>query len=261
MNHMSAEHDKGDIDVQIDADKFAGGYRTMAQGINGMVGGHIAVKKKAMAVVKAFGEGDFDAPLEIFPGKKVFINETIEQVRTNLRALIADTSMLAQAAMEGQLATRADATRHHGGFRTIVDGINNTLDSVIGPLNEVSRVLEALEEGDLTQSITSQYQGQLEQVRVAANNTVAKLSETVAEVVAATEQLANASQQIGGASQSLSQAATEQSSSVEETSASIEQMAASISQNSDNAKVTDGMAGKAALEAGEGGVAVQETVD
>ena len=43
-----------------------------------MVGGHIAVKKKAMACIAEFGKGNFDAPLEKFPGKKAFINDTIE---------------------------------------------------------------------------------------------------------------------------------------------------------------------------------------
>jgi len=260
MNDMAAEHERGDIDVVVDAGRFPGGYRVVAQGVNDMVNGHITVKKKAMAVVKAFGEGDFDAPLERFPGKKVFINETIEQVRSNLRALIEDTSMLAQAAVEGRLEVRADASAHHGGFRSIVQGINDTLDAVIGPLNEVSRVLGALEEGDLTQRIGSEYAGQLENLRQATNNSLEKLTQTVSEVVAAADQLAHASSQISGASQSLSQSATEQSSSVEETSSSIEEMAASISQNSDNAKVTDGIASKAASEAAQGGSAVQQTV-
>ena len=94
----------------------------MAAGVNKMVGGHIAVKKKAMAVVKAFGEGDFDAPLEKFPGKKAFINDTIEQVRANLKALITDTGTLSKAAVEGRLEIRADADRHQGGFRAIVQG-------------------------------------------------------------------------------------------------------------------------------------------
>ncbi|MDD2760952.1 MAG: methyl-accepting chemotaxis protein, partial [Methylomonas sp.] len=43
--------------------------------------------------------------------------------------------------------------------------------------------------------------------------------------------------------------------------ASIEQMSASINQNSENAKITDGMAGKASKEAVEGGVAVKQTVE
>ena len=54
-----------------------------------MVCGHIAVKKKAMACIAEFGKGNFEAALEKFPGKKVFINDTIEQLRTNLKAVLA----------------------------------------------------------------------------------------------------------------------------------------------------------------------------
>jgi methyl-accepting chemotaxis protein len=260
MNHMSREHELGDIDVLVDAGSFQGGYRTVADGVNDMVNGHIAVKKKAMAVVKAFGEGNFDAPMEQLPGKKAFINDTIEQVRTNLKALIDDTGTLAESAIEGRLDVRADARAHAGGFRRIVEGINSTLDAVIGPLNEVSRVLTGMERGDLTQTITTPYRGQLEELRLATNNTAAKLSTTVSDVIGATNQLHNASAQISGASQSMSQSTTEQAGSVEVTSASVEQMAASINQNSDNARVTEGIAAKAAAEATEGGQAVHETV-
>jgi methyl-accepting chemotaxis protein len=52
-----------------------------------------------------------------------------------------------------------------------------------------------------------------------------------------------------------------QAASVEETSASMEQMSASISQNSENAKITDGMAQKAARDAATGGEAVMGTVE
>ncbi|MEZ5335786.1 MAG: hypothetical protein R2741_11390 [Methanolobus sp.] len=43
--------------------------------------------------------------------------------------------MLAEAAVEGKLDVRADASQHFGDYKRIVDGVNNTLDSVIGPLN------------------------------------------------------------------------------------------------------------------------------
>jgi methyl-accepting chemotaxis protein len=261
MNRMSAEHDRGDIDVVLDAARYPGGYGTVAQGLNAMVTGYVGENRKAMTVVKAFGEGDFDVPLEQFPGKKAFINEVVEQVRANLRALIDDTSMLSRAAVEGRLDVRADAASHQGGFRSIVEGINATLDAVIGPLGEVGRVLSGLADGDLTRRITAEYAGQLEELRESTNTSVSRLTETVGAVIAAADQLANASEQVTGASQSLSQAATEQASSVEETSASIEQMAAGISQNSDNARLTEGIATKAAAEAAEGGTAVQQTVE
>ena len=79
-----------------------------------MVAGHIAVKKKAMAVVKAFGEGDFDAPLEQFPGKKAFINDTIEQVRRNLKSLIAEMNAMAAEHGRGDIDVRVDADQAPG---------------------------------------------------------------------------------------------------------------------------------------------------
>jgi methyl-accepting chemotaxis protein len=144
MKHMSDEHDQGDIDVMIDAGKFHGAYETMAQGVNTMVGGHIELNQKAMACVKAFGDGNFDAPLEQFPGRKAFINDIIEQVRANIQALIADTDMLARASAEGRIQVRADAGRHHGDFRRIVEDINATLETIVGPIIVVKTAVDSI---------------------------------------------------------------------------------------------------------------------
>ncbi|PXW95502.1 hypothetical protein C7444_10971, partial [Sphaerotilus hippei] len=225
MNHMSVEHDRGDIDVMIDTERFAGDFRTMALGVNAMVNGHIAVKKKAMACVKAFGEGDFDAPLEAFPGKKVFINETIEQVRRNLKALIVDADMLAEAALAGQLDTRAEAGRHAGDFRRIIEGFNATLDAIVTPLSEVQSVLGSMEAGDLTHVITGDYQGSFAELKNAVNSSVAKLARTLNDVTGAAQALTAAASQVSSTSQSLSQSASEQAASVEETTASLQEMA------------------------------------
>ena len=260
MSNMSEQHDLGDIDVMINEERFQGSYRVMAKGVNDMVSGHIGLNKKAMTCFKEFGEGNMDAVIENFPGKKKFINETIEQVRANIKALIADAIMLSLAAEEGRLQIRADASKHHGDFRKIVDGINKTLDGVILPVNEAIEVLTLVEQGDLTRTVTGNYQGQLADFKDTVNNTIVNLSKTISDVILAADQLTNASEQISSTSQSLSQAASEQAASVEETSASIEQMAASINQNAENAQITDGMAGKASNEAKEGGVAVKQTV-
>lgn len=144
MKYMADEHNRGDIDVVIDTDKFKGDYRVMAQGVNGMVAGHINDKKKAMACVKEFGEGNFDAPLELFPGKKAFINNTVEQVRGNLKAMIADTSMLAEAAINGRIQVRADAGKHHGDFRKIIEGINATLETIVTPIITVKTAVDSI---------------------------------------------------------------------------------------------------------------------
>ena len=150
MNRMSAEQEKGDIDAVIDEKRFAGDYRAMAHGVNAMVAAHVALKRRALDIFAEFGRGNFDAVLEPLPGKKRFINETVEQVRANLKALIADAASLSRAAVEGRLDVRADASQQPGGFRTIVQGVNDTLDAVIAPMRELAGVLERLAGGDLS---------------------------------------------------------------------------------------------------------------
>ncbi|MDP1771133.1 MAG: methyl-accepting chemotaxis protein [Methylobacter sp.] len=198
---------------------------------------------------------DIDYGLE-FNQLKEGLNSTV----LGVQALIADSVMLSQAAVEGKLSARADVSKHQGDYRKIIEGVNATLDTVIAPLNQVRDVLVGMEQGDMTRQITDQYRGELEELRIAANNTVTKLSQTISEVISTADQLGNASEQISATAQSLSQATNEQAASVEETSASVEQMSASIDQNTENAKVTDGMATQASSEAVQGGEAVKETV-
>ena len=72
----------------------------------------LLVNKKAMACVAEFGKGNFETHMEQLPGKQAYINETIREVRSNLKALIVDTEMLIDAALQGQLKVRADANKH-----------------------------------------------------------------------------------------------------------------------------------------------------
>lgn len=144
VNWVNAEHEKGNIDMTLRADMFKGQFSVLATSINNIVAGHIELNQKAMACVQAFGDGNFDAPLEQFPGQKAQINQTIEQVRSNLKALNADAEMLAEAAREGRVTVRANATKHPGDYRKIVEGMNQTLDMIVEPVLTVKTAAESI---------------------------------------------------------------------------------------------------------------------
>ena len=151
----------------------------MAKGVNDMVGGHISMNKKAMACIAEFGSGNFEAPLEKFPGKKAFINETVEQMRVNLKALIVDTDHLVSAATEGRLDTRADASKHTGDFRKIVQGVNDTLDALIGPLTVTAEYVEQISKGSIPTKITTSYKGDFNIIKNNLNACIEGLGELV----------------------------------------------------------------------------------
>ena len=64
-----------------------------------------------------------------------------------VNAMMADAMMLSQAAVEGKLATRADASKHQGDYRKVVEGVNSTLDAVIGPLNVAAKYVDDISVG------------------------------------------------------------------------------------------------------------------
>ncbi len=180
--------------------------------------------------------------------------------RTAEVAIEKEVGNIVEQAVAGNFTTRIVEEGKTGFFGKLSTDINRLMATSDEGLNEVLRVLAAISKGDLTQTIDKDYEGTFGALKASSNETVDRLSQIVTDVINATDALSNASEQVSATSQALSQAASEQAASVEETSASIEQMAAGINQNAENAKVTDGIAGKAAKEATEGGVAVKHTV-
>jgi methyl-accepting chemotaxis protein len=132
--------------------------------------------------------------------------------------------------------------------------------SVARPLARAVSVAHQLAQGDLTARIEATSSDEAGQVLEAMQNMILRLSEVVSEINSGSQSIASASDEVSATAQALSQATSEQAAGVAETSASIEQMTASIAQNTENAKVTDGMATRAAREATEGGEAVKAMV-
>ncbi len=132
--------------------------------------------------------------------------------------------------------------------------------SITRPLNRAVSVADSLAAGDLSVEVVVDRKDETGRLLNAMKHMTERLRSIMGDVRSAADSLSSASEEVSATSQSLSQAASEQAASVEETSASVEQMSASITQNTESAKVTDGIAGKAAGDAVEGGRAVQEMV-
>ena len=120
-------------------------------------------------------------------------------------------------------------------------------------------VVSKVAAGDLTIQVATKL-GDTSSLLYAMKAMVEKLSGIIGEVRSSADSLSSASEEVSATAQSISQATNEQAASVEETSASVEQMSASINQNTENSKVTDGIASTASKQAEQGGKAVNETV-
>ncbi len=166
-----------------------------------------------------------------------------------------------QGAADGNFKHRIDTSGKDGFFAVLANGMNKLMDTSEVGLNEVVRMLKALSTGDLSQRITRDYAGTFGELKEYSNTTSEQLASIIGDVRNAADALTSASEQVSSTAQSLSQSASEQASGVERTSSSVEQMSASVAQNTENAKVTDGIASTSAKEAVEGGDAVTRTAE
>ncbi|MBP6801290.1 MAG: hypothetical protein RLZZ220_1176 [Pseudomonadota bacterium] len=253
---------EGRLATRADATQHQGDFRKVVEGVNATLDSVIGPLNVAANYVDRISKGDIPTKItDTYNGDFNTIKNNLNTCIEAVNKLVADANLLSAAAIAGRLETRADGSQHQGDFRKIVDGVNGTLDAIVGPINEVRRIMTSIEQGDLTQNIANDYQGDFKALKDAVNNTVGKLSDTITQVRTAADALTNASGQVSATAQSLSQSSSEQAASVEESSASVEEMSASINQNAENAKVTDNLASKTAVEATEGGDAVKNTVD
>ena len=175
-------------------------------------------------------------------------NERAEEVSRRAEGLVASTHVL--------IAGLAAAAVLLGGALATWICL-----SITRPIDSALQVAGALAEGDLSVGIEADGKDELGQLLTAMQAMVGKLGTIIGEVLAAADNVSNASGQVSSTAVSLSQSTSEQAAAAEETSASIEEMSAAIVRNSENAKVTEGMAASAARQAGDGGAAVARTVE
>ena len=291
---------EGKLATRADAGKHQGDYRKIVQGVNETLDAVIGPLNVAANYVDRISKGDIPAKItDSYNGDFNTIKNNLNTCIDAVNSLVNDAGLLVKAAVDGKLATRADASKHQGDYRKIVQGVNETLDAVIGPLNVAARYVDMISKGDVPAQITDTYNGDFNTIKnnlntliVAMNDITAAaeeisngnltvairerspqdklmqalsamvdgLTRTVSDIRSIAGEVAAASQSISTASVQVSKGASNQAAAAEEASSSMEQMVSNIKQNADNAQQTDKIANKSAKDAQESGKSVLEAV-
>ncbi len=268
MAELLSETDKlvkaaigGKLETRAEAQKFVGGWNTLVAGINQTLEAVIGPLNVAAAYVDQISKGAIPAKItENYNGDFNLIKNNLNVAIDSINALVSDAAMLAQAAVEGRLGTRAEASKHQGDYRKIVDGVNQTLDLVITPINETITVLKRLAEGDLTVVMSGDYRGDFDILKKALVDSLDSFNDILGQVNTAVEQVTAGSLQVSQASQSLSQGATEQASSLEQITSSITEVAGQTKQNTENAIQVNSLAKTARDNAEQGNIQMKDLV-
>ena len=125
--------------------------------------------------------GDVGMVIDLTGKKEDSLIAAMHKMVETIKALVADANMLSNAAVQGNLVTRADAGRHQGDFRNIVQGVNDCLDAIIGPLNVAAEYVDRISKGDIPPEITDTYNGDFNEIKINLNNCIKIMNDLLRE--------------------------------------------------------------------------------
>ncbi|MEQ1885630.1 MAG: methyl-accepting chemotaxis protein [Bryobacteraceae bacterium] len=172
----------GKLATRADATKHQGDYRKIVEGVNQTLDAVIGPLNVAADYVDKISKGAIPAKItDNYNGDFNVIKNNLNECINNINVLVNDAGMLVQAAIEGKLATRADVTKHQGDYRKIVEGVNQTLDSVIGPLNVAADYVDKISRGAIPEKITDNYNGDFNVIKNNLNACIGNINALVVD--------------------------------------------------------------------------------
>jgi methyl-accepting chemotaxis protein len=179
----------GRLSERADLSKADGEAKVLLQGINEMLDAVINPLNVAARYVDGISKGEIPARItDNYNGYFNTIKNNLNACIDAINALVVDANLLSTAAVEGKLKTRADASKHKGDYRKVVQGVNDCLEAVIGPLNVTAKYVDDISKGVIPPIITDNYNGDFNIIKTNLNAVVKMMSDLLKE----TESIAEA---------------------------------------------------------------------
>lgn len=240
---MRAAAVEGRLETRADTSRFEGGYREIIQGFNDTLETVLGPLNVAARYIDQISQGILPEPItEDYRGDFAAIKNNLNTCVGALDAMRQDVRAMCIAALEGRLDARADASRHKGAFTKIVQGLNDILDAVVGPINEAASVLARLAENDLTARVRGDYQGDHAKIKHSVNaamdtllSAMVQVEHASVKVASSAQSLSSTSEEVGKASQQVAETmgqvaagSQEQSRTVQASATAMEQLTRAI---------------------------------
>ncbi|NJO15957.1 MAG: PAS domain S-box protein [Thioploca sp.] len=175
-----------------------------------------------------------------------------KQAEANLLQTTEEINQVMQLASQGDFKQRIQLTDKTGLFKTFAEAINQTLEFNQQIIEELTQVIGALAQGDLTQTIKRNYAGALEQLKNDINTTIAQLTNVVNLIQPAATALTMTATHILQGSVTLNNSTDQQMTSLQQTTIRLEQMMTILHQMANNARQATHIAMTARAQASQG---------
>jgi methyl-accepting chemotaxis protein len=144
-NMLAEAAEAGVLTARADATQHLGEYRKVIEGLNATLDAIVTPLNMAANNLDSIARGNIPNKItEHYNGDFNNIKDNLNTCIASINALVNDVQMLANAANDGRVSVRADASAHSGDFRKIVEGVNETLEMIVGPIATVKVAVETI---------------------------------------------------------------------------------------------------------------------
>lgn len=162
-----------------------------------------------------------------------YITKKISRPMTNIVAFADELNSGNIGLNQHLVADRKNADMEIATLFNSVEGVQKSVSCYIG---EISKVLNAIANGNLTISLKEDYKGDFVEIQTSLNKILAALNNSMASINKASGLVSQNANTVNQSSQTLSEASTKQASTIEELSSVIADIAATTKKNAIDAR-------------------------
>ncbi|HSJ16167.1 MAG TPA: response regulator [Longimicrobiales bacterium] len=179
----------GRMDARVPAADLSGDWALKASSVNALITDLVQPTTEIARVVTAVAAGDLtqQIALEIdgrpVRGEFLRTGTTVNRMVDQLSAFASEVTRVArEVGTEGQLGGQADAPGVAGTWKDLTDNVNFMASNLTAQVRAIKDVTTAVANGDLSQKITIDAQGEILELKSTINTMVDQLSSFAAEV-------------------------------------------------------------------------------
>lgn len=170
----------GQLNARLDTERFDGFMLSLSTGVNALLDAIVGPMNEAANCIERIANGDVPELItEAYQGDFNTLKSNLNTCITAINLLVEDSDRLVQASVAGQLSTRADATKHKGDFKKIIQGVNDSIDAIVTPLSVAADYVDRIANGDIPEPISEDYKGDFNNLKDNLNTCISAINQLI----------------------------------------------------------------------------------
>lgn len=192
INYMSKDFEGGNINTNIDTNKYQGKFKETSESINYIVSSIVGDILMFIEGLNQYSNGNFEYELKQLPGKKAILNDSMDKLKDNILNVNESILIIINNINEGNLSINVDESKYSNTWKNIIHGLNTLVENVAEPIKETNIAMQQMTNSNLSYVVDeSKFKGEFNILAKSINKTIKNLSTYIKEISDILKRMAN----------------------------------------------------------------------